>query len=194
MGNNDISPGTPVARYGIATPVYGSHEINTSSDADDLLGALLGDLMCDRPLSALVSHWLQKGILRAIRRGESLDVALLLTGVGKSSLSTRLLMIRRNEHLAAAVASVSLDANVSVWERCSRLAPEVSRFVRYDWPTVKKRPAPPDDWPTFKKRLWDAACTDMALPETACGLLNSLKRNAVYSRSGQGAKLLSQFL
>ena len=194
MNNNDILPGTPVARYAIATPVYGSHEVNNSSDADDLLGSLLGDLIHGRPLNALSSHWLQKGILRAIRRGESLDTALLLIGAGKSTLQNRLLMVRRNAHLADAVESISLDANASTWERCCRLVPEVDRFVRYTWPTAKKRPAPPDDWPTFKKSLWNASCTDIGLPATACGLLNAFKQNTLYSRSKQGAKLLAQFL
>ncbi|MBK7050540.1 MAG: hypothetical protein IPH54_06985 [Rhodoferax sp.] len=46
--------------------------------------------------------------------------ALMLNGAGKSTLQNRLLMIRRNEHLAAAVAAVSLDVNVSTWERCCR--------------------------------------------------------------------------
>jgi hypothetical protein len=67
-------------------------------------------LMHGRPLNPLTRHWLLKGILRAIRRGESLDTALMLNGAGKSTLQNRLLMIRRNEHLAAAVAAVSLDA------------------------------------------------------------------------------------
>lgn len=194
MSNNDIPPSTPVARYGVATPVYGRYEINTATDADDLLGALLFDLMHSRPLNPLSRHWLEKGILRAIRCGESLDVALLLTGAGKATLTNRLLLIRRNEYLAAAVTAVSLDVNVSTWSRCCRLAPEVDRFIRYVWPTAKKRSAPPDDWPTFKKRLWDAACTDLALPKTACGLLGALKKNTLYSESKQAAKLLSQFL
>lgn len=194
MSHNDIPPGTPVARYAIATPVYGVRELNTSLDPDDLLGNLLADLLHGRPLNTLSRHWLEKGILRSIRRGEPIDVALRLTGVGKATLQNRLLMIRRNEHLAAAVEAVSLDVDVGNWERCCRLAPEVDRFVRYTWPMAKKRPAPPDDWPTFKKRLWDAACTDLALPMTACGLLNSLKQNTQYSESKQGTKLLSQFL
>lgn len=194
MSHNDIPPGTPVARFAIATPVYGVRELNTSSDADDLLGSLLDDLMHGRPLNPLTRHWLLKGILRAIRRGESLDTALMLNGAGKSTLQNRLLMIRRNEHLAAAVAAVSLDANVSTWERCCRLAPEVVRFVRQVWPTAKKRPTPPDDWPTFKKCLWDAACTDLPLPATPGGLFYAQKQTTPFSPSKQGAKILAQFL
>jgi len=194
MSHNDIPPGTPVARYAIATPVYGHREINNSSNPDDLLGTLLYELMHDMSLSTLVRHWLLKGILRAIRRGESLDVALGLAGAGKFTLQNRLLMIRRNEHLAAAVAAVSLDADVSTWERCCRLAPEVERFVSHTWPTAKKRATAPDDWPTFKKRLWDAACTDLPLPETPGGLYYAQKQTPVFSPSEQGAKILAQYL
>lgn len=194
MSHNDIPPGTPVARYAIATPVYSHSEINNSSNPDDLLGELLADLMHGRPLNPLTRHWLLKGVLRAIRRGESLDTALMLNGAGKATLQNRLLMIRRNEHLAAAVAAVSLDADVSTWERCCRLAPEVVFFVNDIWPKAKKRLAPADDWPTFKKRLWDAACTDMPLPATPGGLFSAIKQTPVFSPSKQGAKLLAQFL
>lgn len=182
----------PMARY-VAT-VSANPELlacmTWSTDPDDLLGQVLGSLVYRRPLNALARRWLSTGILNAIRRGESLDKALSL---GTDGLQRRLLMIQRNEHLAAAIRATALDDQVSDWQRCLRLVPEIKRFMR-TWPITKKLSAPPADWPSFKCCLWRAAHTDMPLPQSADSLYRVLARVAAYPCKNSGAKLLSQFL
>lgn len=169
-----------------ATPV--------SLDPDDLLGELFATIFYRRPMSVFQRGWLEKGILRAIRSGDSLDACLGLSAVGQDSLQRRLLMRQRNQHLADALDAVALDDRVSRWQRCLRLAPEVQRFMGLTWRQTKSLSAPLDEWPTFKKCLWHAACTDCALPETAHGLRRAVEKISDYSRNASGAKLLAQFL
>lgn len=194
MTSQDLSS-EPVAR--LATAVSRSQRVaypSNSIEPDDLLGALMDDLWNGRPINPLSRWWLERGVLRSIRRGESLDAALGLSGVGKLSLQARLLLIRRNEYLAAAAEAVALDDSVTQWQRCIRLADEATRFMDATWPTTKRLASPPEDWPTFKKWLWFAACTDLGLPNSAGGMRSALLQNTPFSRNPVGAKLIAQFL
>lgn len=175
---------TPVQRFSVSNPL----------NPDDLLGELFAATFYKRPLGPLTRWWLQKGILRAIRRNESLDEALSLKGSGRDTLQRRLLMMRRNQHLAEAIGATALDEQVSEWQRCLRLAPEVKRFMRMTWPKTMRLSAPPDDWPSFKKCLWHAACSDLSLPQSADGLRRVLEQSKGYSCKNSGATLLAQFL
>lgn len=185
----------PVARFAVA--LAKSHPVaarNNSIDPDDLLGAMMADMWSGRPINPLSRWWFERGVLRSIRRGEPLDAALSLNGAGKSCIQARLLMIRRNEYLAAAAEAVALDDTVTQWQRCIRLADEATRFMRATWPTTKRLSGPPEDWPTFKKWLWFAACSDLGLPNSASGMRSALLQNTPFSRNPNGATVLAQFL
>lgn len=181
----------------LATAVGRSHRVafpSNSIDPDDLLGAMMHDLWNGRPVNPLSRWWFERGVLRSIRRGEPLDAALSLSGVGRLSLQARLLLIRRNEYLAAAAEAVALDDTVTQWQRCIRLADEAKRFMEATWPTTKRLAGPPEDWPTFKKWLWFAACSDLGLPNSAGGMRGALLQNTPFSQNPNGAKLIAQFL
>lgn len=184
MTQKIASLGEPVARF--AAPI--------SLDPDDLLGELFASLFYRRPMGVFMRGWLEKGILRAIRSGDSLDACLGLRASGQDSLQRRLLMRQRNQHLADALDAVALDDRVSRWQRCLRLAPEVRQFMSLTWRRTKSLSAPLDEWPTFKKCLWRAACTDLTLPETAHGLRHAVEQITGYSRNESGAKLLARFM
>lgn len=195
MTQKIATPGEPVAFYAVpATAVTTHFDANPISlDPGDLLGELFASIFFHRPLNTFARWWLEKGILRAIRSGDRLDVALGLCAAGQDGLQRRLLMRQRNQHLAEALDGVAIDDQISSWQRCLRLAPEVRRFMR-TWPTTKKLSAPPADWPTYKKCLWRAACTDLALPESAHGLRRAVEQITGYSRNESGLKLLARFL
>lgn len=160
----------------------------------DMLGDLLAALIEVRPVAATTREWIVIGILRAIRRDESLDQALGLAGTGKTRLQAQLLMLQRDEHLCEALQLVALDECVSTWQRCQRLAPELRRFMRETWPMTKRMSAPPESWPAYKRAIWHAARTDMKLPETASGLHKIVPRNDAFSGKKTGGKLLANYL
>jgi hypothetical protein len=168
--------------------------VQTPTSPADMLGDLLASLIDGRPVDDTTREWAVRGILSAIRRDESLDLALGLAGTGKTRLHDQLLMIQRDEHLHAALQSVALDDGVSTWQRCQRLAIEADRFMRSTWPKTKRLSAPPDHWPEYARHLWHAARTDTRLPTTASGLYGNLSRNKGFSQKATGGKLLSKFL
>ena len=106
------------------------YRVQSPTSPADMLGDLLGSLIDGRPVDASTREWAVRGILRAIRRDESLDLALGLAGAGKTRLQEQLLMIQRDQHLHAALQSVALDDGVSTWHRCQRLAIEVDQIGR----------------------------------------------------------------
>lgn len=177
----------------VAKNCHGSPSSNSIA-ADDLLGAMLDDMWSGRPVNPLSRWWFERGVLRSIRRGESLDSSLGLSGAGLSCLQARLLLIQRNGYLAAAADSVALDSAVTQWQRCVRLADEAAKFMVHTWPITKRLSAPPEEWHTFKKHLWHAACTDLDIPTSARGIRYALQQNAQFSLNGSGAKLLAQYL
>lgn len=192
MPNKAISE--PVVPYSLAVPVMYTHSTLNSNVPDDLLAELLDDLMHERPINRLSARWLERGILSAIRRDQSLDESLALACRGRDSLHRRLMMLRRNHYLVEAVQATAIDQGVTRWERCKRLSEQIKRFKQHVWPKTRYLTAPPDDWPAFKKCLWLAAGTDIDLPESPNSLNEIVKQNAVFSGDNRGAKLLSQFL
>jgi len=160
----------------------------------DMVGDLLGALIDGRPVCDSTREWAVRGILRAIRRDESLDQALGLAGAGKTRLQARLLTIQRDQHLRAALQSVALDEGVGAWQRCQRLAIEADRFMRSTWPKTRRLSAPPAHWPAYTRHLWHAARTDTKLPTTAAALYGNLSRNGGFSQKATGGKLLATFL
>jgi hypothetical protein len=192
MPNKAISE--PVGHYSLAVPVTYTRTTLNSNVPDDLLAELLDDLLNKRPINRLSACWLERGILGAIRRNQSLDESLSLAGRGRDSLHRRLMMLRRNQYLVEAVQATAIDQGVTRWERCKRLSEQIKRFKRYVWPKTRHLIDPPDDWPAFKKCLWLAASTDVDLPESPDRLNDIVEQNAPFSCDNRGAKLLSQFL
>lgn len=164
------------------------------TDPDELLGNLFASTFRGTKLDAFTRGWLQRGILSALRKDIPLDRALGLARTGHSSLQSRYLMTRRNHHLIEALEAVALDSTVTEWQRCTRLAPEVRKFMQQTWPHYKRLANPPDAWPAFKKHLWHAAATDHQLPDTASGLRRVLLSNGGFSRNKTSGTFLSQFL
>lgn len=186
--------GEPVARCALAVPVTYSRPLVRSTNPDDLLAELLDDLIHKRPVNAVSAWWLERGILRCIRRDQSLDESLGLSGPGRDTLHRRLMMVHRDHYLALAVHATALDEAVSTWERCKRLADQIKLFNQHTWPKTKYLASPLEDWPVFKKCLWSAAASDIALPESAYSLRRIVERKHDFSCNTRGAKLLSQFL
>ena len=179
-----------------ASPAQALHRMGAGDSTEplDLLGELLADLVYHRPMNPVTRHWLTRGVLDAIRRNEPLDRCLALAQVGSPAIQSRLMMLRRNDHLVLAVAAVSLDEQQSAWSRYQALAPRIGRFMNSAWPASRGLSAPPDDWPEFKKQLWFAACCGFPLPTSPTGLYRALDKDGGYPRSNGGAKILEQFL
>lgn len=192
MPNQTI--GEPVARCSFAVPVTYTHPPLDSLNPDDLLAELLDDLLHKRPINRLSAWWLERGILSAIRRDQSLDESLALAGRGRDSLHRRLMMLRRNHYLNLAAQATAIDEDVTSWERCKRLADQIKRFKLQAWPKTRYLAGPPDEWPTFKKCLWAAAACDIALPESPYSIRKIVEQKGTFSCNNRGAKLLSQFL
>ena len=163
-----------------------------AANADALLGDLLAALSRDEPLQPQCRRWLRDG-LAALVRGDaaSLDAALgLQRPSGQAAkLGRRLRLAVRDAHLAEAVAAVALDAELSEWSRCLRLAVEVERFQR-TWQSTRRLQAPRCDWPTVRRCLWAAAMLDLPLPSSAHALYRALARTRAYSRNTAAQKLL----
>ncbi len=132
-------------------------------------------------LGMLGREWLVLGFLRSVRDGIPLDAALGLCGGGSRTLRRRLLTEQRDVQLARALVLVALDAEVSVWERCKRLAPLAQRFCADVWPRASRLAAPPSDWPEWKQALFNAARTGLELPASAKGMQAAWKRVGGYS-------------
>lgn len=164
------------------------------TDPVELLGNLFASTFYGHKLDAITRNWLQKGILTAIRKDIPLERALGLARTGHSALQGRYLMIRRNHHLIQALEAVAVDPMVTGWQRCTRLAPEIRKFVQQTWPHHKRLANPPDTWPAFKKHLWYAAATDHSLPDSASGLRRVLLSNGGFSRTNSSGTFLSHFL
>lgn len=167
------------------------------TDPDAMLADLLDSLMTDRPVHATTREWLITGILRAMRRCESLDVALRLQPLGggrSSSLQRRLLTLRRDAHLVQAIQGVALDDRVGTWERCRRLSAEIERFTRVDWPATRGLPTPPCAWPAFRAHLWWAFCCDVGIPESARRLRELCAQTGGCLPRKDWEKMLANFL
>lgn len=162
-------------------------------DPVEQLAQLFDCAMRRHDLGPLLRHWLQQGILRAIRRGESLDTALGLSGAGRRSLQRRLLLVQRDEQLVLALGAVTVDPRLSDWDRCRRLAPLVRDFMR-EWPRLRRLLEPPADGPEWRSALFRAAQCGQALPLTPGGLLAVLKRYRGYSLNDSKVTMLARHL
>lgn len=163
-------------------------------DPADLIGNLFAHLVEGHELDVLTREALAVGILRAVRRGESLDAALGLSGAGCRSLQRRLLILQRDRHLLDAVTSCALAEALTDWQRCCRLAPLIKRFMVTDWPRVRRLSQPPADWPRWKRALFRAAQTDLPLPESGRRLDQIMKQMPTDSLQRKGGMLLSHYL
>jgi hypothetical protein len=160
----------------------------------DRLGLLLGSLSRNEPIPVQAAEWLRQGVIKALRKGEAIDVSLGLSGVGCRSLQGKVWMHQRALQLIRAVQSVAVDEVLSDWQRCVRLAPLVCRFMRSTWPQVIRLDAPLHGWPDWKVHVFYAARTDMRLPTTAAGLHLIVKANAVFPVEKKPATLLAQLI
>ena len=161
---------------------------------DDLLGELLVAFLCAKPPSEAARNWFLDGALRAIREDKPLDYFLGLSCAGKPRLKRRMMMIKRDAYLVAALQDVALDSQIKAWERCQRLAPIVKTFQRITWGQAQRLSDPPLDWPTHKRHLWHAMRTGIPLPESPHALRAILVQAGGYSHNNKGATLLAQFL
>lgn len=161
-------------------------------DPAENLAELLGAFFVDRPVPHHVRAWFLDGVLRAIRRGESIEAGLGIKGAGRRSVQRLFMQRVRDECLCTALGEVSLDADLSPWGRCTRLAPLVTRFQAETWPRYKYAELPPPGWPGYQKSLWRAAKTDLELPCSPHALRKILIRLGGYSRNSAGAILLHQ--
>lgn len=162
-------------------------------DPVEQLAQLFDYAAWNKPPGPVMWDWLVVGILRAIRRGESLDEALGLSAAGRRSLQRRLLLTLRDEQLVRALSAVAVDPQVGDWERCLRLAPLVKDFVR-EWPKLRRLTEPPGDGPEWRHALFSAAQCDQGLPTTPRGLLAALKRYRAYSLNDSKVTMLARYL
>jgi hypothetical protein len=163
-------------------------------DGVELIGNLLAHLNGERPLDARSVDALRHGIVASVRRGESLDVSLGLVASGQRTMQTRLLHLKRDEQLRQALAAVSLDASLSTWARCLRLAPLVRTFIDCEWPHVRRLAEPLADWPQWKVHVFRAMQADIALPRSPTGLHYVAQKAASCFSNEPGARLLSRYL
>ncbi|MDP3819904.1 MAG: hypothetical protein Q8R33_00365 [Burkholderiales bacterium] len=161
--------------------------------ADNQLAELLDALVRGREPSAFARDWLLRGILAALRRGDSLDQCLGLSGSGVESLQRRVFRMQRNQHLVDAIAAVAIG-DVSAWERCTRLARLVREFKATAWPKARTLVEPGDDWPAWKRSVFRAMQTDLSIPVTAKGLHEALTESGACCGEWQKRRLLARYL
>lgn len=164
--------------------------------ADECLDRLFSALTSPRRvlLDPAVTEWLLQGLLTAVRQGVTWEEALGLAGGGARTLRRRLLTVRRDLHLAEALAVVAVGDDVSEWQRCKRLAAQVRRFTSDVWPRACKLAEPPSEWPAWKTALFHAARTGIDLPKSARAVSAACTRVAPYSRSRPAVTMLALYL
>jgi len=153
------------------------------------------------PILPPIRDWAMAGIRSAVQSGNSLDETLGLKGAGKRSLAATLDTQNRDRSLLAALQHVAvLDANVSDWERCLRLAKLIKSFSKIDWPKGCRDAAPAADWPQWKKHLFAAAQSahgsgpkDCKLPSSATRLYQIVQGNTGYSLKVGAATVLASY-
>lgn len=153
------------------------------------------------PVLPSIREWAIAGIRSAVQSGDSLDETLGFKGAGKRSLAATLDAQNRDRSLLAALQHVAeLDADVSDWERCLRLARLIKSFAQIDWPKACRDAAPAADWPQWKKHLFAAAHSahgsspkDCKLPSSATRLYQIVQGNTAYSLKGGAATVLASY-
>lgn len=159
------------------------------------LASLLDSIFHNQPITPDVREWLLKAFLHYLHHGGEypLDRFLGLAPVdaGTSSLSTRLGLLKRNLHLAAALRSVALDESVTNWGRCQRLAGEIRKFEGHVWALYRHLPEPPESWPEWQQDLFRAYQTGVRTPRTVHGLYAIVNQIDGVSFNAPGVKLLA---
>jgi len=164
-----------------------------ADDPADNLAELFSAVCEGRLPHLLAKRWFIMGVLRVAREGEQLDRALGLKGDGIRTLQRRLMMVRRDRHLRAALQAVALTDGLSDWARCQRLAPLVVGFMR-TWRSTRRLTDPAPDWPAWKREVFRAAQCDIPLPRTAGGLRDVLVRTSPCSLNDGKDNLLARYL
>jgi hypothetical protein len=151
-------------------------------------------LATGREVHPKTSEWLVRGIVSAVRRGESIDLALGLAAPGQRSLQRQLQTLCRDHHLLRAIDLIGFSDELSAWQRCTRLAPLIRSFCHSTWPSCKYLDAAPSEWPLWKAEIFHAARTDIKLPMSARQLYELVKAGAYCSPHRRKAMLLAQLL
>ena len=159
------------------------------------LASLLDSIFHNQPITPDVREWLIKAFLHYLHHGGEypLDRFLGLAPIdaGKSSLSTRLGLLKRNLHLVDSLHNIALDDSVSNWGRCQRLAGEISKFESRTWKLYKHLLDPPSDWPAWQQALFLAYKTGLRVPQTPHALHNIINQVDGVSFNAPGVKLLA---
>lgn len=157
--------------------------------------SLLDSVFHNQPISPDVREWLLKAFLHYLHHGGEypLDRFLGLAPIdaGTTSLSTRLGLLKRNLHLAAALRSIALDESVTGWGRCQRLAGEITKFEGHLWKLYRHLPEPVASWPAWQQDLFRAYKTGVRIPRTAHALHGILNQIDGVSFNAPGVKLLA---
>lgn len=164
-----------------------------ASDPADHLAELFDAVTRGRQPDSGAALWFTAGVLHVMRHGGSLDAALGLSVPGLRSLRRRLLFIRRNAHLRAALIAVGLEPELIAWQRCKRLAPLVVSFM-HTWPRLSSLSAPASDWADWKVHVWLAARCNVGMPTTADGLNKAVDGAVGYSVDEGWSNMLSRYL
>jgi len=165
------------------------------ADIDPLmqLDNLLACLDEGRVPAAETCLWLADGVRRMID-GTALDTALGLVRKGAPPVRHRLAQIRADMLLASAVRVVPVPyPSPSVWDRCQRLAPLLSRYVRGAWRSDRRLADAPggDVWRVY---AWHSLqlCPDP--PLTPNGLWALVKRDKERRLQPQPHTLLAHLM
>lgn len=162
--------------------------------ADECLSRLFAAATGDGQLDVLTREWLQRGVLIAVRADIPLDAALGLARRGQASTRARLLMVKRDLHIAQALEAVSLKPDAGTWERCKRLADLVPRFESDVWPRVRHLRSADSAWPAWRRELFYARHTGLEIPASARALLGAWKRNAGFRLPRESHTVLASYL
>lgn len=148
-----------------------------------------------------VRAWWLASIRAMVLKGGSFEQHAGLIGRGQTSLASSLDMQNRDEALMRALQAVADDdAELSLWDRCSRLGPLIKDFARQDWRQTFRDEHAPAGWPAWKMALFDAARAapgstrkDPKLPVSAQRLHKiATTSNGPFSRSSPEATVLAQ--
>ena len=159
------------------------------------LASLLDSLFRSQPITPDTKEWMVNALLHYLSHGGEypLDRFLGLAPIeaGRSSLSTRLGLLKRNLHLTDALQQIGLNESVSRWGRCQRLARENSKFEGRTWKLYRHLKDPPASWPDWQQSLFLAHKTGVPVPQTEHGLYGILKQVDGVSFNAPGVRLLA---
>lgn len=140
------------------------------------------DLLSGKAISADSAHgiWLKEGIVKYMLDDNniSLDKTLGLAVCGSRHASTQLATRVRNHYLVLAINHISLDDEVSNWERYVRLAAQIRKLITF-W-EAQRINVSNQKWESWKIYLHQAWLIGLGVPETPNGLKN-VKENSTYS-------------